>query len=184
MKRRWVTTMDTPQEHNDMDTPKTDPELDALLDEALSVGTPPAHPDLAQRIIKQTFPLLGQRSVLARIGPTVLRVAAAVAIVVGAAVAATIMSTNKTPVEDAPGAFAQIESGLQDINDSVELGNTLIDEQLDVLALRVELASADDTWGTSGTDTNSLIEQAVTDLEVERFGDDTLFLLADTSTLF
>ena len=70
------------------------------------------------------------------------------------------------------------------VYDSVELGNTLIDEQLDVLALRVELASAEDAWGASGTDTNSLIEQAVADLEVERFGDDTFFLWADTSTLF
>ena len=76
--------MDTHQPQHDTDYPKTDPAFDALLDEAVSAGTPPVDPDLAKRIYDQTTPMLNQRPVLARIGPNLLRIAAAAAIVVAA----------------------------------------------------------------------------------------------------
>ncbi len=176
--------MNTPQEQYDSNHPQTDPELDALLDDALSTFTPPADPDLAQRIIEQTLPMLGKRPVLARIGPTMLRVAAAIAIVVGAGVVATLMTGNQDPPVGAGDTIAQIGTELQAIESAIEPGNTLIDEQLDVLALRVELVSTEDAWSAAGMDTNSLMDQAITGFEVERFSDDAMFLWAEEAALF
>ncbi len=176
--------MDTPQEQHDTHLQKTDPQLDALLDKAVSASTPPARADLTQRIIDQTLPMLSQRPVLARIGPTLLRIAAAVAIVVGAGVATMMWTNNQTSPTDPNNGFVKIGSDLQAIERAIEPGNTLIDEQLDVLSLRVELASAEGTWSDIDRDTNSLMDQAVTAYEVDQFSDDMMFLLADESALF
>ena len=176
--------MDTPQEQHDTNLQKTDPQLDAMLDKAVSAGTPPASADLTQRIIDQTLPMLGQRPVLARIGPTLLRIAAAVAIVVGAGVATMMLMNNSTTPTDPSNDLVTIGSELQAIERAIEPGNTLIDEQLDVLSLRVELASAEGTWSDVDRDTNSLMDQAVTAYEVDQFSDDMMFLFADGSVLF
>ncbi len=176
--------MDTPQEQHDAHTIQTDSELDALLDEALDQATPPASPDLAQRIIDQTLPMLGGRPVLARIGPTALRIAAAAAIVVGAGVATMVMTRNQAPPTDTGYAIEQIESELKAIDQAIEPGNTLIDEQLDMLSLRVELVSTEDAWSEAGTDTSTLIDQAVTGFEVDQLSDDTAFIWTDGTAMF
>ena len=177
--------MTTPHDQS----PQTDPKLDALLDKAVAAGSPPASPDLAQRIIDQTQPILAQRPVLARIGPTLLRVAAGVAIVAGASIAAiTLTNDQPTPIDNDNTPLALFESDLQDIErnieQAIEPGNTHIDQQMDVLSLRVELASSEDAWGAVDQDTNSLMDQAVTRYEVDQFNDDTMYLWADSSALF
>jgi hypothetical protein len=181
--------MDTRQAQHDTTHPPTDPALDALLDEALSQGTSPAgpvpaaDPDLAERIIAKTLPMLGARPVLARIGPTLLRVAAVVAVVVGAGIVAMMLNTQTTQT-DGSDDVALIGSQLREIDRAIEPGNTLIDEQLDVLALRVDLLSSDDAWGPADQDTNARLGEAVARFEFDRFSDDAMLLLDDGSTLF
>lgn len=182
--------MDTQQPQHDTDYPKTDTALDALLDEAVTSGTPPVDPDLAERIYNQTLPMLGQRTVLARIGPTLLRAAAAVAIIAGGLIAVTLM--NQQDVAEPPMVVVPEESietpvpefAAIEIEIVIEPGNTLIDEQMDVLALRVDLASTDDTWGDDGLNTNDQINLAVARFEIDRFNEDTAILFADEPALF
>ena len=178
--------MDTPQEQHDTHWPQTDPQLDALLDEALATPMIPPSPDLTQRIVDKTRPMLDRQPVLARIGPTLLRIAAAVAIVAGAGVVTMVMTHHPAapPMADTGHDIDEIVPGLQALNQAVEPGNTLIDEQMDMLSLRVELVSTEDTWSAAGRDTNSLIDQAVTVFEVDQLNDDTAFIWADGSTLF
>lgn len=184
--------METKQPQHDTEFPTPDPALDALLDRAVEAGTPAPGPDLAGRIYEHTLPMLARRPVLARIGPTLLRIAAAVAIVAGGAYALTMMSqpaTTPSPTDTvvavAPDdTVDQIVPDIQAIADAVEPGNTRIDEQLDVLALRVDWASTEGAWGAAGRDTGDLIDQAVVRFEMDRFGDDTVLYLADTQLVF
>jgi hypothetical protein len=192
--------METQKQQHDTDYPPTDPALDALLDEALSTGTPPADPDLAERIYRETLPMLGRRPVLARIGPTLLRVAAAVAIITGGLIAVTLMNQpppTQQKFADAPDApvapvapvtpddmVETLAPELAAIDSAIEPGNTLIDEQLDVLALRVDLASTEDAWGPDDLSTNDRIDQAVAYFEINRFSDDMTLLLTDGPELF
>ncbi len=173
--------MDTRQPQPDT----TDPALDALLDEALSHRATPADPALADRIIRETLPMLGRPPVLARIGPTLLRIAAAVLIVVGAGIAATMLTRDQavtTPID--PGALAQIDSTVQAIAQADEPGRTWIDEQLDILAMRVDYASTDSVWSPAGQDINDQLEEAVARFEFDRFTDDAVFLSTNGSVLF
>ncbi len=184
--------MNTQQPQHDTDSPKTDPALDALLDQAVTTGTPPADPDLTERIYNQTLPMLGHRPVLARIGPTLLRVAAAVAIIAGGLIAVTLLNQQQTPQqsvvaipddvveEPAPELVPELAA----IDIAIEPGNTLIDEQLDVLALRVDLVSTDGAWGDDGLSTSDLIDRAVARFEIDQFNDDATLLLADEPALF
>jgi len=182
--------MTTPNDLNKLQAQQTDPQLDALLDRAVSAGSPPADPDLSQRILDQTLPMLGQEPVIAKIGPTVLRIAAAVAIVVGAGLAAFVLTddpaitSDPAKPSDPGGQFAQVESGLQDIENAIEPGNTPIDQQLDALSLRVELVSSESAWSSIDTDTNSLMDQAATGYELDQFSQDAAYLWADDSALF
>lgn len=178
--------MDTRQEQHDTKLPPTDPALDALLDEALSHGSPPANPvppELAERIIAKTLPMLGTRPVLARIGPTSLRVAAVVAIVAGAGIVAVMLNTQPTQTTKNDD-LVLIGLQLKELELAIEPGNTLIDEQLDVLALRVDMVSTEDAWGAADQDTNAKLGEAVARFEFDRFSDDAMLLLADGSTLF
>lgn len=181
--------MDTRQEQLDTKLPPTDPALDALLDEALSYGSPPANPapgvppELAERIIAKTLPMLKAQPVLARISPTLLRVAAAVTIVAGAGIVAVMWNTQPTQTTEID-TLVKISSQLKELDLAIEPGNTLIDEQLDVLALRVDLVSTEDVWGAADQDTNAKLGEAVARFEFDRFSDDAMLLLADGSTLF
>lgn len=194
-------TMDTNQTSNDLNHPPTDPALDALLDQAVSHGAPPMDPKLSRRIVAQTLPMLPRRGgVLARItsgivpggAPTLMRVAAAVAIIVGAWVAVTVMNQDRGTVPQQPLAvnnqsedqFAAIELELEQIDRAVEQGNTRIDEQMDVLALRIDLASAEGVWGTPGQDTSERLSDAVTGFEFDLFSADAMLLMDDGSALF
>lgn len=190
--------MDPNQEPHNTDRPPVDPALDALLDKAVSQGSPKMDPDLARRIVAQTLPMLpGRGGVLARIGPrTVLlmRVAAVVAIIAGAWFAVEVMNQDPGTVSSPDQTlasndriaelFAEIGPGLEEIDRAVEQGNTRIDEQLDVLALRVDLASAEDVWGTPGQDTSERLSDAVAGFEFDLFSADAMLLMDDSSALF
>lgn len=180
--------MDTQQPQHDTDFPKTDPALDALLDEAVSAGTPPVDPGLADRIYHQTLPMLGRRPVLARIGPTLLRVAAAIAIIAGGLIAVTMMSpqqpTEPTLVVVPDESVETIAPELAAIDSAIEPGNTVIDEQMDLLALRVDLVSNEDTWGDDSLSPSDRLERAVVRFEIDQFNDDTTLLWVDEPTLF
>jgi hypothetical protein len=191
-------TMDTNQTSNDLNHPPTDPALDALLDQAVSHEAPPMDPKLSRRIVAQTLPMLPRTGgVLARIGPgvipTLMRVAAAVAIIVGAWVAVAVMNQggrtepqqNLAVVDNQnEDQFAAIESGLEQIDRAVEQGNTLIDDQMDVLTLRVDLASAESVWGTPGQDISERLSDAVTGFEFDLFSADAMLLMDNGSALF
>ena len=176
--------MTTHHEQNNLESQQTDPQLDALLDRAVSAGSPPADPDLTRRILDQTIPILGQEPVLAKIGPTLMRVAAAVAVMVGAGVAAYVLTDDASPTSNSNSAVAMIDPELKAIEGAIEPGNTSIDEQLDAMSLRVELVSSDRVWSSVDTDTNSLMDQAATGYELDQFSDDAAFLWADDSVLF
>lgn len=184
--------MDTQQPQPDISYPPTDAALDALLDEALTPGAPgipPADPQLAQRVYQRTLPMLGYpRPVLARIGPRLWRVAAAAAIVAGGVLAVSLMqpstttpidqvAVETTPTESQPTELASLEG-------VITPGNTRIDEQLDVLALQVDLASTDEAWGSDKLSTSDLIDQAVARFEIDQFNDDTALLLAEEPAFF
>jgi len=177
--------MTTPNELNNIETQQTDPKFDALLDQAVSAGSPPADPDLSERIVEQTLPMLGREPVLARIGPTLIRIAAAVAIIVGAGVAAVLMTGDQATTAVGPDEFfTKFEPELKAIEGAIEPGNTYIDEQLDALSLHVELVGGESAWSSVDTDTNSLMDQAVTAYELDQYSVDAAFLWADDSALF
>lgn len=180
MNPRRIIKMDTRQEQLNTKHPPTDPALDALLDEALSHDSPP---ELVEKIIAKTLPMLKARPVLARIGPTLLRVAAAVAIVAGAGIVAVMLITQPTQTTENDD-LVLIGLQLKELDQAIEPGNTLIDEQLDVLALRVDMVSTEDAWGAADQDTNAQLGEAVARFEFDRFSDDAMLLLADGSTLF
>lgn len=192
--------MDTQKSQLDTDSFETDPKLDALLDEALSPGTPgipAADPRLAEKVYERTRPMLGQRPVLAKIGPTLWRIAALVAIVVGGAWAVSqlnqtqpanngtqIAATDTTNTTTAAKPEKTTVSGLAAIDTTIEPGNTRIDEQLDVLALRVDMVSDENTWGSDNLSTNDMIDQAVACFEIDQFNDDTAISLSEEPAFF
>ena len=102
--------------------------------------------------------------------------------------AVTLMNQKPTaeqPIVVAPDdAVEQLVPELAAINIAIDPGNTLIDEQLDVLALRVDLASTEDTWGDDGLSTSDRIDRAVARFEIDQFNDDATPLLADEPALF
>lgn len=184
--------METKHTQHDSDLPMPDPALDALLDEAVRIGTPAPDPELAGRIYQHTLPMLAQRPVLARIGPTLLRIAAAVAVVAGGVFALNMMnrSANTTPqpgtsVAVVPDdAVDQLVPQIRAIAGAVEPGNTRIDEQLDVLALRVDWASTEGAWGAADQSTDDLIDQAVVRFEMDQLSEGSALYLADSQLMF
>ncbi len=184
--------MDTKHTQHDTDYPTPDPALDALLDRAVTAGTPAPDPDLAGRIYQHTLPMLAHRPVLARIGPALLRIAAAVAIVAGGVFALTRMNQpantpslpEQTLVVAPDDTVDQLVPEIRAIASAVEPGNTRIDEQLDVLALRVDWASTEGTWGAADQSTDDLIDQAVVRFEMDQLGEPSALYLADTRLMF
>jgi len=197
--------MDTNQEPHESNFPPTDPALDALLDKAVSHGSPKMDPGLADRIVAHTLPMLpreggtpaNEGGVLARIGPfsvpAMMRIAAVVAVVAGAWIAVSVMnqdigiSPGEAPtlaVNPSDALFAEIVPGLKEIDLAVEQGNTRIDEQLDVLGLRIDLASSEDVWGAADQDTNERIGDAITGFEFDQFSADAMLLMDDGSAYF
>lgn len=120
----------------DNDHDVLDPKLESLLDAALAVA-PPA--ELADRIVAATQPLVSAAgpTVLARIGSTVMGLAAVLALAVGAAAWLAMMDQ---PLE--PG----VESRLAEL-EVIDAGRDAdIDEQITLLALQIDLAERDDWW--------------------------------------
>jgi hypothetical protein len=184
--------MDTKHTQYDTEFPTPDPALDALLDQAMQAGTPASDPELAERIYRHTLPMLTPQPVLARIGPTLLRIAAAVAIVAGGAFVLTMMnkpavtpSQPDTTVAVAPdNTVDQLVPDIQAIASAVEPGNTRIDEQLDVLALRVDWASTESAWGAADQSTSDLIDQAVVRFEMDQLSEESALYSADAMLMF
>lgn len=147
-----------------------DPELDAMLDEALSPPQPPA--GLTDRLLTATRPQLGRRSVVARIGPRLAggrawrgwSIAAMVLIVVGAGVWMSLMRKV---------SGITLEDGLDEVAAADVTRDTLIDHQLDLLALQVDLARADAVWLSTEEET---FEEAIEQYELESFATDVLLL--------
>ena len=184
--------MDTKHTQHDTEFPAPDPALDALLDQAMQAGTPAPDPELVDHIYRQTLLMLAPRPVLARIGPTLLRIAAAVAIVAGGAFVLTMMnqpattpSQNNTTIAVAPdNTVDQLVPDIRAIASAVEPGNTRIDEQLDVLALRVDWASTEGAWGAADQSTNDLIDQAVVRFEMDQLSEESALYSADAMLMF
>lgn len=179
--------MDTQQPQHDLDDPPTDPAFDALLDQAVAHGSPAADPDLTERIFHQTQPLLTeQRPVLMRIGPSLFRAAAAIALVAGCLALFHLNTPTDSPTHLANHAepVDTLSTGLAELDQAMEPGNTVIEQQLDVLALRISLASTDDAWGDEEGTTDERIDRAVAEFDFDRFSDDVAFALADETSWF
>lgn len=126
------------------DHDQIDPQLESLLDQALAVS-PPA--GLADRIVAATESQLGADApaVLGRIGRTMLAMAAAVAIALGAAAWLAVMQLQT----DAGGTGPGVEMGLAHLVLDTSQGAD-IDEQITLLTLQVDLAESDDWWAPAG----------------------------------
>lgn len=179
--------MDTTQPQHDLHHPPTDPAFDALLDQAVAYGAPAPSNNLADRIYHETRPMLtAQRPVLARIGPSLLRAAAAIALVVGSLTALHLNTRTETTNQLARNdrAIESIKSDLIELNQALKADNSPINQQLDVLALRINLASADDTWDDHNSTTDERIDRAVDELAFDRYSDDTTYAFADNASWF
>jgi hypothetical protein len=157
----------------DDDVP-TDPQLDALLDEALRPTE--ASADLADRIVSATLPYLpGQSSaVVARIGPrltpSLLGVAAAVGLV--ASVGIALWFTGSSPTTPT-NSLALLHEDMAQINQAMSsTADQQIDEQIDVLNLQVSLAESTVMWVSQ----DELLDLAITHYELDRYAEDLEFM--------
>ncbi len=175
--------MDTTQPQHDLDYPPTDPAFDALLDQAVAQGAPAPDADLADRVYQHTRPMLpAQRPVLARIGPSLLRAAAAIALVAGSLIAFNLDTDTSNSL--ASSDLESLKVKLAELDEALDASHTAIDQQLDVLALRVTLADTSDAWGDNGITTTERIDRAIADYEFDRFSDDATFALAENDSWF
>ena len=132
-------------DHTRPDKPFAESQLDKLLNEALRPVQPP--PDLIQRILDQAEPKIRPRPVLARIGPQSLAIAAVLCIGLGVG-----LVIQQWPTERAiePHALLLSEGELETILEQLETASTQIpepiDDQIELLAMRVELAWSDTAW--------------------------------------
>lgn len=132
-------------DHTRPDKPLAESQLDKLLNEALRPAQPP--PDLIQRILDQTEPKLRPRPVLVRIGPQTLAIAAVLCIGLGAG-----LVIQQWPTERAIELHALLlsEAELETILEQLETASTQIpepiDDQIELLAMHVELAWSDTAW--------------------------------------
>ena len=147
---------------NDQANEQLDPQLEALLDEALSAESLPGGvpDDLAQRIVAKTSDSLGpatERAVIARIGPVWLRRAAA-AIVLAASVGIVLVSA--LIARDAQ-QIVFVRGELQAI-EQYEPTTDPMSEELAVLDVQLRLALGNGS-GLGGTD---LLDDELIDLEL------------------
>ncbi len=171
--------------------PSSDPNLDALLNQALQTGAPAPAPDLADRIYRKTRPMLRQPTVLARTGPTLLRVAAVIALIVGGTIVLTLIqqpdtATNLVENTDQPDSydFTAIEPDLEAIAQAMNSAGTPIDQQLDVLSLRVDWVSVEDPWDGLDRGTDELIDEAVVRFEMDLLADSSAYFITDEQAVF
>ncbi|MAE65291.1 MAG: hypothetical protein CMJ18_13550 [Phycisphaeraceae bacterium] len=125
------------------ETKPEDPVLESLLDEALDArALPGGMPDgLADRIADRSAPLVGRRSVLARIGPAQRAPIRAVAAVVLLAATIAIGLTAGYIVQTARNIH-QVESGFAALDVEVSIDD--LDRDLDVLAMMIDGFESDD----------------------------------------
>ncbi|MEM9251340.1 MAG: hypothetical protein AAGB29_03225 [Planctomycetota bacterium] len=185
--------MATPTPENDLTRdPAVDDDLDAGLDELLdqTLGRDETPPYLADRIVEATLPELRRATpagpVLARIGPALkigLRVAAVVAI--GAVVTLALINAPSNESVDTIADGGEQVAPVPEIDEpqgpslaealapldrlDAALAETTprqeaLDAELDLLAMRVELASVDRSWN----DAESLLDASLTAMELEQ----------------
>ena len=122
-----------------------DPDLEALLDDALAVQ-PPA--GLADRIVAATQPRLSQSArgaVVGRIGPAAAALAAVLALALGAAM--WIAALDGPAGTGAP--LGAVESRLAELEALDAARDADIDQQLTLMALQVDLAERADWWASA-----------------------------------
>lgn len=146
---------------NDQANEQLDPQLEALLDEVLSAESLPGGipDDLAQRIVAKTSRSLepaAESAVIARIGPTWLRRAAA-AIVLAASVGVVLVSAmiarDAQEIAFVRGEFEAIEQ--------YEPTTDPMGEELAILDMQLQLALGNGN-GSGGTD---LLDDELIDFE-------------------
>lgn len=164
--------MNERQQNHDM---PSDPQLDALLDEVLKPADPAA--DLATRITAATLPKLKQRGqvehvgVLAKLSPSHWRMAAAVAFAVLAGVWAVWVTQPTGVVEPGSnGTLAAVRSELSELAAADQPDPAVIDQQIEALAMQVELTQAGGLWSQDA------VEEAALDLQLQRLTSDSVFV--------
>ncbi len=152
-----------------------DPKLESLLDEALAPGEAP--PYLSDMIVDKTLPQFRRRTVkppvLARIGRPLLRAAAVIAI--GAAVVFALVNAPpdawqddpiaRAPADPEPPTLAELGDQLAELAELSQAQASEVDVELDLLAMHVELLSAEHDWNE--TSQQDVMEQAVTRHQLE-----------------
>ncbi len=170
--------MDTRHTHHD----RIDAELEAMLDHALAPE--PAPPGLTDRIVAATAPRLrspGRRAhrdgVLARLGPAVLGLAAAVALSGAAALYVATLRQQVGPATiDRASAFLvaatghAATSGPSDFSLDAPPGTDL-DTRITLLALQFELVDSRELWAPPSDG----IADAALAAELESFADPAMF---------
>ena len=153
----------------------SDPQLDAFLDEVLKPAEPAA--DLAARIVAATSPQLRQRSeaedvsVLARISPSQWRVAAAVAFaVLAGAWAVWVTQPTESVTPSSNGTLAAVSSELSALAAADQPDPAMIDQQIEALAMQVELTQAGEFWSQDS------VEDAALDLQLQRMMSESVFV--------
>lgn len=131
--------------------------LERKLDEALAVHVVPAY--LSERIVRQTRgQLLRRRSVLARLGGSPLRLAAAVAIVAGLGAlfyvtgAASRRSSSQLSV-------ARISAQLDQISNFAQAPDSPVDQQISELQTQLATVQGSDVWGDPQNPTDDALAQ-------------------------
>jgi hypothetical protein len=142
-----------------------DPQLQALLDEALAPDQVPA--DLAERVARQTSPQLLRSSVAGRLF-VAMRAAAAIALV--ATVTAAFWSVSHRPV-DVPGLMVradEIQMLAQDLAEwdvvTDQSESDPLDDQIAMVAMQVDLLQQLETAIDGGQE---LVDQAVTNQQLD-----------------
>lgn len=132
--------MNTHVNHDEMEN---DPRLNALLDEALAPASPPE--ELADRIVAASLPHLRQArpSTLARIGPVTAVLATAAALAIAAGV--WFASPANAPSQAQP-TLASLSAELDALARAEREGSAPIDQQIEMLALQVDLTRSDRFW--------------------------------------
>lgn len=142
-----------------------DPQLQALLDEALAPDQVPV--DLAKRIARQTSPQLLRPSVAGRL---FVAMRAAAAIVLVATVTAAFWSVSHRTV-DAPGLMAradEIQMLAQDLAEwdmvTDQSESEPLDDQIAIVAMQVDLLQQLETAIDGGQE---LVDQTVTNQQLD-----------------
>jgi hypothetical protein len=131
-----------------------DPQLQSLLDELLCPPGDTAH--LEASILTATRKRLGRPTVLARIHPALWACAAAIVLALGLALWVSLLPA---PSQTSPIIVADLGTQLAQVAAADEPRLTPLDEQLDLLALQVELAASRPMWANGSDNLDDVVMQ-------------------------